>query len=91
MQPTIETLQSEVITLRTEVNQLKEIVTGQTTEKSYTVEQVATLLGISCAGVNFHIREGNIKPKNNKGRYKLITETELNRYIETRKKNQATS
>ena len=69
-----------------ELKSLKEMITGQQSEKTFSVPQVAKQLGISPAGVNDHIRKGNIKTKGNKGRFKEITETELNRYIESKKK-----
>jgi len=93
----IKTLEIEVSTVKEsltnivqgaiiDIKNLKEIVTGQASEKTYSVQQVAKLLGISPEGVNFHIRNGKLKTKGNKGRCKEITETELNRYIETKKK-----
>jgi hypothetical protein len=81
-----ESITSIVEGALSEIKNLKEIVTGQANEKTYSVMQVAKLLGISPAGVNDHIRKGNIKTKGNKGRYKEVTESELNRYIETKKK-----
>jgi hypothetical protein len=80
----IETLKQEVSELKSQVLQLKETVTGQLIEKRFTVAQVAAKLGLTPNGVNFHIRQGNIKALGK--RCKKILESELNRYIETIKK-----
>lgn len=86
---TIEMLEEKVSFLQAAYNELKELVTGQRSEKCYTVAQVATKLGLSPAGVNFHIRNGNIKAIGK--RYKKIRESELNNYIATRTKPEAKS
>ena len=86
---TIETLVEKVSFLQNALNELKEIVTGQQSEKYYSVAQVATKLGLSNAGVNFHIRKGNIKVIGSKQRFKKISETELNNYIATISKQEA--
>ena len=81
MTTTIEILEEKVSLLQNAFNELKEFVTGQQTQKHFTVAQVATKLGLSTAGVNFHIRQGNIKTSGTKQRFKKIAESELNRYI----------
>lgn len=86
---TIEMLEEKVSFLQKAYNELKEIVTGQQTEKYYSVAQVATKLGLSTAGVNFHIRNGNLKTVGNKQRFKKISEAELNNYIATLTKTEA--
>lgn len=86
---TLELLQQQVITLQSTVNHLQEVVTGKQSEKYYTVAQVATLLGLKPCGVNFHIREGNLKASGGKRRYKTISETELNNFIASRTKQEA--
>ena len=86
---TLEFLQQQFNALQNTVNNLKEIVTGQQSEKYYTVAQVATKLGLTTAGVNYHIRKGNIKAIGGKQRYKKIIETELNNYIATISKQEA--
>lgn len=84
---TIEMLEEKVSFLQAAFNKLEELVTGQQSEKCYTVAQVATKLGLSSAGVNFHIRKGNIKAIGK--RYKKIRESELNNYIATLTKPEA--
>jgi Helix-turn-helix domain len=86
---TTEELEHEVNCLRIEVSELKELITGQQTETSYSVAQVATKLGLSTSGVNFHIRKGTIKAFGNNQRFKKIKESELNRYIATLSKPEA--
>lgn len=89
MATTLEQLEQELFTLKTVVNTLKEMITGQQSEVTYSVSQVAKLLGLTKAGVNFHIRNGNIKTIGNKQRFKQIAESELNRYIATLTNNEA--
>lgn len=84
---TLELLQQQVNNLQNTVNHLNEVVTGQQSEKYYTVAQVATKLGLKPVGVNYHIRKGNIKAIGK--RYKKIRETELNNYIATISKQEA--
>lgn len=81
----IEKMQSDILYLTVELKKIKEVITVNENETTYNTEQVATLLGITKAGVNFHIRKGNIQTKGGKGRCKEITESELNRYIKTHK------
>lgn len=83
MATTLEQLEQELFTLKGVVNTLNEIITGQQSEKLYSVAQVAQLLDIKPEGVNYHIRNGNIKTIGTKQRFKKITESELNRYIAT--------
>lgn len=78
-------MQEDIRYLTGEIKKIKEVITPKENETTYSTEQVATLLGISKAGVNFHIRKGNLKAKGDKGRCKEITESELNRYIKTHK------
>ncbi len=78
---TIEILEERVSFLQKAYNELKELVTGQQSEPTFTVKQVAIKLGISANGVNWHIREGNIKAKGK--RYKKIKESDLQNYINT--------
>lgn len=86
---TIEILKQEVSFLRAAYTELKELVTGQQSEECYTVKQVAKLLGLTTAGVNFHIRNGNIKTIGGKLRHKKIRKSELDRYIATLTKPEA--
>ena len=78
---TITKMQEDIIFLTVELQKIKEVITLSENEITYNTEQVAILLGITKAGVNFHIRNGNILTKGDKGRCKVITESELNRYI----------
>lgn len=80
---TTETLYKDFLFLRNAVEKLTEIITGQQSEPTYSVKQVAIKLGIKPAGVLYHIREGNIKTTGNKKRFLKIKESDLNAYIAT--------
>lgn len=82
---TIAKMQEDILLLTAEVQKIKDVITTNINEITYSTEQVAKLLGITTAGVNFHIRKGNLLTKGDKGRCKEISESELNRYIQTHK------
>ncbi len=88
---TIEMLEEKISFLQAAYNELKELVTGQQSEESYSVKQVAKLLGLETGGVSHHIRSGNIKTIGNKKRYKKIAKSELDRYVATLTKPEAKS
>lgn len=87
----IQLLQHEVATLKNEINEIKDLLNCNTSEKAYTVAQVAVKLGLQPSGVNFHIRKGNIKSFGRNKRNKKILESELNRYIQSITKPEAKS
>lgn len=82
-------LQQQHNVLQGQVDKLTELITGQRSEKHYSVAQVAVKLGLTTAGVNFHIRKGNIIAVGGKQRFKKISESELNNFIATRSKHEA--
>lgn len=82
-QQKIEQLEQDVTKLKVTVNELTELVKGST-EKLYTVPQVAELLGLKPSGVNWHIRAGNLIASGK--RYKKIKESELHKFISIHKK-----
>ncbi len=80
---TVEMLDKRVSFLQTTIEKLTELVTGQQSEPTYSVKQVAIKLGIKPGGVLYHIREGNIKTTGNRKRFLKIKESDLNTYIAT--------
>ncbi|MDO8999793.1 MAG: helix-turn-helix domain-containing protein [Bacteroidota bacterium] len=83
----VEQLQQDVAALKTEVNELKEIVKGSVSEKMFTVAQAAVKLGLKPSGVNWHIRKNALKASGK--RYKKIKESDLNQFIELNRKPEA--
>jgi hypothetical protein len=78
-------IEQRVQALENYVKHLQEQDPQHKDEKQYSVLQVATLVGIKPAGINYHLRMGNLKHTGKKS-YKRITESQLNEFIANQRK-----